>query len=564
MGTERGHSPAPDEVPTRWDDRVEHPIAPPVAEETAVGVTRSAGAVSVAVLGSRLLGLVREQVFAAVFGVGMHSDAFIAAFRIPNLLRDLFAEGALSAAFVSTFSQYIVTRGERAAWRLANLVFNGLVLTLTAVTLLGIAFAPEIVRLLARGFEAIPGKMALTVEMTRLMFPFIILVAMAAVAMGILNSKDRFGIPASASTFFNVGSILGGLAFARALDPSFGPRAIVGWAMGTLIGGALQFAIQVPSLYRVGFRYEPVVSFRDPGVRQILRLMGPAIIGAAAVQINVFVNTNFASYLGDGPVSWLNYAFRLMQFPIGVFGVALGMATLPAVSRAAARNDVVEFRRTLTASLGLVFFLCIPSACGLAVLGEPIIRLIYERGRFTSFDTEQTAAALAFYAIGLAGYAAIKVLAPAFYALHDARTPMRISLISIATNYTFNYVLVRELGFGHRGLALSTSLVALFNFLALFGLMRRKIGHLEGRRLLTSLGKITLASGVMAAVCRVSVKELDVRFGSQGLPGQALTAIGPIGVGLAVFLLVCWVLRVKELELAHTALRRLMARPQKP
>ncbi|GBC83469.1 putative lipid II flippase MurJ [bacterium HR10] len=536
------------------------PIAPPIAEETAGRVTRSAGVVSLAVMGSRLLGLVREQVFAAVFGVGMHSDAFIAAFRIPNLLRDLFAEGALSAAFVSTFSQLIVTQGERAAWRLANLVFNGLVLVLTGVTMLGIVFAPQIVGLIARGFEAIPGKMALTIEMTRLMFPFIILVAMAAVAMGILNSRDRFGIPASASTFFNIGSILGGLGFAHVMDPSFGPRAIVGWAIGTLIGGALQFVIQVPSLYRVGFRYEPIVSFRDPGVRQIIRLMGPAIIGAAAVQINVFVNTNFASYLGDGPVSWLNYAFRLMQFPIGVFGVAIGMATLPAVSRAAARGDLAEFRRTLAASVGLVFFLCIPSACGLAVLGEPIIRLIYERGRFTSFDTEQTAAALAFYAIGLAGYAAIKVLAPAFYALNDARTPMRISLISIATNYAFNYLLVRQLGFGHRGLALSTSLVALFNFLALFGLMHRKIGHLEERRLLHSLGKIVLASGVMSAVCYASFRELEVHMGSRGLLGHTLTALGPVGLGLATFLLIGRILRVRELEMAQVAFRRFLAR----
>ncbi len=533
------------------------PVAPPVAEETAGRVTRSAGVVSLAVMGSRLLGLVREQVFAALFGVGMHSDAFIAAFRIPNLLRDLFAEGALSAAFVSTFSQLIVTRGERAAWRLANLVLNGLLLLLTGVTLLGILLAPQIVRLIARGFEAIPGKMALTTEMTRLMFPFIILVAMAAVAMGILNSKDRFGIPASASTLFNIGSILGGVSFAYLLDPDFGPRAIVGWAIGTLIGGALQFLIQVPSLYRVGFRYEPIVSFRDEGVRQILRLMGPAVIGAAAVQVNVFVNTNFASYLGDGPVSWLNYAFRLMQFPIGVFGVAIGMATLPAVSRAAACGDLAEFRRTLAASLGLVFFLCLPSACGLAVLGEPIIRVIYERGRFTAFDTEQTAAALAFYAIGLAGYAAIKVLAPAFYALNDARTPMRISLISIATNYTFNALLVRQLGFGHRGLALSTSLVALFNFLALFALMRRKIGSLEGRRLLESFGKIALASGVMALVCVASLHTLEGHFGRSGLVGHLLTAFVPIGLGMLTFFLACWGLRVRELDMARMALRRL-------
>lgn len=529
---------------------------PPAEEETSGRVARSAGIVSLAVMGSRILGLVREQVFAAVFGVSIQSDAFIAAFRIPNLLRDLFAEGALSSAFVSVFSQHIVTKGERAAWRLANLVFNGLLVVVSVITVLGILFSPQIVGLIARGFEAVPGKVELTTEMTRIMFPFIILVTLAAVAMGVLNTKDRFGIPASASTFFNIGSIVGGLGMAYVMDPHLGPRAIIGWAIGTLIGGALQFLIQVPSLYQVGFRYRPMISFTDPGVRQIIRLMGPAVIGAAAVQINVFVNTNFASYLGTGPVSWLNYAFRLMQFPIGVFGVAIATATLPALSRAAARNDLNDYRRTLSSSLGLVFFLCIPSACGLALLGRPIISLIYERGRFTAFDTEQTAAALAFYAIGLAGYAAIKVLAPAFYALNDARTPMMISLISIATNYTFNHLLVRELGFGHRGLALSTSLVALFNFLALFLLLRKKVERMEGRRILTSLAKIGVATAVMVLVCWASWRGAAGVIASHGLVSQLLLALIPIALGGSAFLLACWQLKVPEWELAIRTLRR--------
>jgi len=528
----------------------------PVGEETAGRVTRSAAVVSLAVMGSRIVGLVREQVFAAVFGVSVQSDAFIAAFRIPNLLRDLFAEGALSSAFVSVFSHEIVTRGERAAWRLANLVFNGLLFVVSLVALLGIIFSPQIVTLIARGFEAVPGKVELTTEMTRIMFPFIIFVALAAVAMGVLNTRDRFGVPASASTFFNLGSILGGLGVAYVIDPHFGPRAIIGWAIGTLIGGALQFLVQVPSLYRVGFRYRPMISFTDPGVQQIIRLMGPAVLGAAAVQINVFVNTNFASYLGTGPVSWLNYAFRLMQFPIGVFGVAIGTATLPALSRATARRDLGDFRRTLSDSLGLVFLLCIPSACGLVVLGRPIISLIYERGRFTAVDTEQTAGALAFYAIGLAGYAAIKVLAPAFYALNDARTPMTISLISIVTNYTCNHLLIRELGFGHRGLALSTSLVALFNFLALFLLLRRKIERIEGRRILDSLLKIGAAAAIMSLVCWISFGLVAEAITSPGVGGQLLRALVPILLGAGAFLVACGQLKVAELERARRAMRR--------
>ena len=304
------------------------------------------------------------------------------------------------------------------------------------------------------------------------MIPFLLLIALAAKAMGILNARNNFAIPAIAPVFFNLGSILAGLFLGFAVGPYLGLSPIEGMAFGTLVGGFLQFAVQWPSLRRAGFRYRPMLSFTDAGVRQIIRLMGPAIIGTAAVQINVFVNTNFASAIIDpatgtianGPVSWLNYAFRFMQFPIGVFGVAVATATLPTLSRNTNQLDYGAFRQTLAHSLTLVFLLCIPSAVGLAVLGRPIVALIFEHGKFTSFDTVQTANALAAYAIGLAGYGAIKVVSPAFYALNDARTPMFISLFSIAVNYLMNSLLVSR--FGHVGLAFSTSTVALVNFLA--------------------------------------------------------------------------------------------------
>lgn len=530
-------------------------------------VTRSAGIVSLAVLGSRLMGLVREQVFAYFFGASRAYDAFQTAFRIPNMLRDLFAEGALSHAFVTTFSQYLTTKNEAAAWRLANLVLNGLIVILSLITLVGIWLAPQLVELIAPGFAAFPGKVELTTELTRIMYPFIILVAMAAVAMGILNTKHRFALPASASTFFNIGSIVAGLTLAYWLDPTFGPQAMVGMALGTLIGGALQFLVQVPSLYRVGFRYQPIISFSDPGVRHVISLMGPAIIGASAVQINVLVNNNFASPM-EGAVSWLNYAFRLMYLPIGLFGVAIGTAALPNIARAAARQDQHEFRQTLASALGLVFFLCIPSACGLILLREPIIRLIYEQGRFSAFDTHQTAGALAFYALGLAGYAAIRVLAPAFVALNDARTPMLISLASIFTNYLLNSLLVTRLG--HRGLALSTSLVALTNFLALFLLMRRRLQRIEGRAILRSLVKVLTASLVMSAACWWSYHRLVGWWGYAGLWTQLVDVFIPMSVGVLVFLLACRLLHVDELNMAWRAFwrrassRQATAPPQPP
>ena len=478
------------------------------------GLARRVGVVSAAVFSSRILGLVREQVFATCFGAGRELDAFVTAFRIPNLFRDLFAEGALSAAFVSTFTQEEARHGEVAAWRLANLVVNALALIVASVCLAGIVWAPEITRAIAPGFESIPGKAALTSHLTRIMFPFLLLVALAAVAMGILNTRNRFGVPAAASTFFNLGSIVGGLgctwwlapgylstlgAHASSIDPALTERAITAMAIGTLIGGLCQLLIQVPSLLRVGYRYRPLLSFRDPSLRQVLRLMAPATIGAAAVQVNVFINSNFASYLGDGPVSWLNVAFRFMQLPIGLFGVAVGTVALPSLARHVASGDTGALTRTLRQSLELIAALCVPAAVGLAIFGVPIVGLVYEHGRFGHADTVAAADALMAYALGLAGYAGIKVLAPAFYALGDARTPMLVSLLSIFVNLTLNWTLVHVLGLGHVGLALSTSAVALGNCGLLYVVLRRRIGPLAGGFGWT-LVRIVVAAAIMGGV----------------------------------------------------------------
>jgi putative peptidoglycan lipid II flippase len=330
-------------------------------------------------------------------------------------------------------------------------------------------------------------------------------------------------------------------------------------AYGTLIGGFLQLAVQWPSLGRCGVSYRPDFGFRDAGVSQVIRLMGPAIIGTAAVQINVFVNTNFASEIIDpvtgavlnGPVSWLNYAFRFMQFPIGVFGVAIATAALPTLSRNTANLDYGEFRQTLAHSLALVFLLCIPSAIGLAVLGRPIVTLVFEHGRFTSFDTIQTANALAAYSLGLAGYAAVKVLSPAFYALNDARTPMLISVGSIAVNYVMNSLLVSR--FGHVGLAFSTSTVALVNFLLLALLIRRRLGGLEGRRLGYAVLRIIAAALPMALVAWLT-SELVTFLPLRGIGLELLQVIGGIGCATIVFYLTCRWLRVEEANEAFTAI----------
>src|SRR5262252_7984381 len=468
--------------------------------------TRAAGVVGLAVLCSRVLGLAREQIFAALFGGGRVMDAFTIAFRIPNLLRDLFAEGALSTAFVTIFARTSTLQDDAAAWRLANKVETLTVVTLSAITILGIVAAPALVGLLAPGFD--PAKAALTVTLTRIMWPFILLVSLAALVMGMLNARNVFGMPAMASSFFNLGSIVAGVVLGYWLDPHFGPRAIMGLAIGTLVGGALQLLVQLPALRREGYSFRPDLQWGDEGVRAILRLMGPSVIAASSTQVNVLVNSVFASELGDGPTFWLTVAFRLMQLPLGIFGVALGTVALPLLARMAATGNTVAFRSELARGMRLAFLMTIPASIGLMVLAEPIMSVLYQHGRFGAYETAEAAGALRFYAIGLCGYAALKVLVNAFYALDRRKTPMVVSFIAVALNLLLNWVFTRELGWGHRGLAFSTSCVASSNFLILYALMRAQLGRLESRAMLALLAKVAIASAALLAVCWVGAHYL--------------------------------------------------------
>jgi putative peptidoglycan lipid II flippase len=339
-------------------------------------------------------------------------------------------------------------------------------------------------------------------------------------------------------------------------DAEGAARAIIGMAIGTLAGGLLQWLIQVPSLRAVGYRWQPLLSFNDEGVRQVMRLMAPAIIGVAAVQVNIFVNTRFASSLGTGPVSWLMYAFRLMQFPIGVFGVAISTATLPVASRAAALEDLTAFRRTIASSLRLVFLLTIPSAIGLIALSRPIISLIYEHGRFTEYDTTQAALALDFYALGLTAYSAIRVLAPAFYALDETRIPMAASVLSIATNFIVASLAINRFGLGHRGLAMSVSAVAIVNFVLLLFFMRRKLGGIEGRSLWQAFLKVSLAAALMGLLCRLASEWVVGVTGAETLGARALIVGASIAVGVVAFTLTARLLGIRELDQMSGALAR--------
>ncbi len=400
--------------------------------QASTGVLKAAGAMGVATLISRILGLVREQVFAFLFGAGSMTDAYQVAFRIPNLLRDLFAEGAMSASLVPTFTRTREEEGEDRAWRVAGLVFRVLFVLVTALAALGMIFAPQLVALYASAFKQVPGKFELTVRMTREMYPFFPVVALAAAYMGILNACGVFFLPAFASALFNLVSIVVGVICTQIFihfGADWGVHPIEGMAIGVLFGGMIQAGCQLPSLYRKGYRWIPKraqdpVWYSDPRLKRMLFMMVPGTVGLAATQVNILVNTVLATSQGPGAVSWLNYAFRLMQFPIGIFGVSIASATLPKVSQQWVRQDIAGVSATLVRSLRTVFAVNLPASAGLAFLGFPIIELIFQYGRFRPDDAKATAWALAMYAIGLTAYSAVKVLVPACYALGNTRVPV--------------------------------------------------------------------------------------------------------------------------------------------
>jgi len=531
----------------------------PAAEAQAEKLnTRAAGVVALAVLCSRVLGLARDQIFVALFGAGRIMDAFNIAFRIPNLLRDLFAEGALSTAFVTTFSKTVATEGEGAAWRLANKVATLTAVTLSAITVLGIAFAPWLVAVLAPGFPA--EKAALTVTLTRIMYPFILLVSLAALVMGMLNARNVFGMPAMASSFFNLGSIFGGVLLGYWLDPEFGPRAILGLAVGTLIGGALQLLVQLPALRRLGHRFHADFHWRDPGVSSILRLMGPSVIAASTTQVNVLINSVFASELGNGPISWLQVAFRLMQLPLGIFGVALGTVTLPLLSRMAATGQRGAFRSELARGMRLAFLMTIPASIGLIVLAEPIISVLYQHGRFGAHETVESAGALRFYALGLCGYAALKVLVNAFYAVDRRKTPMVVSFIAVGVNLALNWIFTVRLGWGHRGLALSTACVATSNFLILYFLMRAHLGRLESRAMAALLARVALASLVLLAIAWGGGQLLLGDWAVQHFWPKLASLTLVIACAAVAFFLCASALGISEVQELRQAVRRRLRR----
>jgi putative peptidoglycan lipid II flippase len=495
-------------------------------------------------MSSRVLGLVREMVLAQYFGTTAAMAAYNVAFRIPNMLRDLFAEGAMSAAFVPTFTKNLHGSGKESAWRLANLVINALAVITGLFVMLGIIFAEPLIRLMTDNeYTRDAAQLALTVELARLMLPTLTFIALAAALMGMLNSLHHFFVPAFSPAMFNVVTILCAW-FVVPLMPGLGIEPIVAIAAGTFLGGVAQLAIQWPALRSEGFRYRPLFDLNDEGLKRVLILMGPGTIGMAATQVNVLVNTVLATSQQVEAVNWLSYAFRLMYLPIGLFGVSIATATLPTVSRHHHDEDTAAVRNTVSDGLSLMAMLNVPATIGLMVLAVPIVRIIFEHGRFTPADTLATAAALQFFAIGLVGYSVVRIASPIFYALGRNRVPVIVSVVTVLVNAALNYALVHVIGY--RGLALGTSIAALFNAATLLYLLRSYLDGLNGARLFSSVSRIALASVAMGAAALVSFRALEGWMPGDREVIQISRLTLAIGFAIVVLAGSAWLLRIRE------------------
>jgi putative peptidoglycan lipid II flippase len=491
-------------------------------------IARAAGVMSAATLVSRVLGFVKDMILARLFGATGVSDTFFVAFRIPNLLRELFAEGSMSSAFVPVLTRVRAEAGEAAATRLVRTTFTFLLLAVGPVCLAGVLFTPEIVALIAPGFLADPAKLAVTVLLTRVMFPFLLFISLASLVMGALNTRGVFFVPALAPAVLNVVTIVAVLALVGAVRP---PIAAV--AIGVALGGFAQFAWQLPSFHRQGYRLAPAFDFRDPALRRMAALLLPATLGMAVAQVNIFVSNILASYLAQGSITYLYYAMRLIQLPIGVFGVAVGMAALPALSEHAARGETGRLREDFSYALRLLFFLTVPAMAGLIALRGPIVNLLFVRGRFDLAAAAGTSEALLCYALGIWAVVGVRVVTAGFYALQDTATPVKVGAAAVLVNLGLSAALMGPLA--HAGLALANACASMANFAVLFLLLRRRLGRLDSGRIARSLARTAAAAGAMGLLGRLLLRgELWAAGGHTALKAALLS--GVIALCLAVYL----------------------------
>jgi putative peptidoglycan lipid II flippase len=453
-------------------------------------IAKAAGIMSFATLISRILGYVKDMILARYFGATGTADTFFVAFRIPNLLRELFAEGSMSSAFIPVLTEYRTKHGPEAAQLLVRITFTFILVFVGILCLLGIFFAPAIVAALAPGFVAMPAKFSLAVLLTRVMFPFLLFISLAALVMGALNVKRIFFVPALAPAMLNVTIIAAVFALVTRIQPP-----IIAVAIGVTLGGFVQFAFQVPAFYKNNYALKPEFHFQHPGLKKMSLLIIPATMGMAVAQVNIVVSSILASYLPEGSITYLYYSMRLIQFPIGIFGVAMGMAVLPALSEHAVKGDHDRLRDDFSFALRLLFFIAVPAMAGLIALREPIVNILFQYGKFDYTATLGTAEALLFYAFGIWSIVGVRVVTAGFYSMQDTRTPVKVAGIALAANIVFSIILMQPLK--HGGLALANSLASWVNFALLFFFLRKKLKRVDAKRIVQSVLKIIFASCIM-------------------------------------------------------------------
>lgn len=503
-------------------------------------IAKAAGLMSIATLISRILGYLKDMILARYFGATGIADVFFVAFRIPNLLRELFAEGAMSAAIIPVLTHYQTKHGREEAKRLLRITFTFILLIVGLICFAGIVFSPWLVAMIAPGFAGLPQKFSLTVTLTRIMFPFLLFISLAALIMGALNTRRIFFIPSLAPATLNITIIILVIVFATRIDQ---PILAVAW--GVALGGLVQFAFQLPSFFRSGYSLIPDFHFKHEGLRRIAVLMMPATMGMAVAQINIFVGTILASYLPEGSITYLYYSMRLIQFPIGIFGVAMGMAVLPTLSEHAAREDYVKLSEDFSYALRLLFFISVPAMAGLIALREPIVHILFQRGQFDYTATVNTAHALLFYSLGIWSIVGVRIVTTCFYSLQDTRTPIKVAAVAVAANILFSILLMQPLK--HGGLALANTLASVLNFTLLFLLLRKKIAVIDGRRILSSFVKIGMASAIMGILAWLLIQGMSCQTEEDTLQKVLYLSV-TIALCAGVYFGIAFVLKSEELH----------------
>jgi putative peptidoglycan lipid II flippase len=508
-------------------------------------IVRAVGIITIAMVAARILGYAREALLYALFGQNRITDAYNAAFSIPDFIYMILIGGALSSAFIPVFGSYI-SKGEKdEAWRTASILINLVVILMVAAIALGMLFTPQLVNLLVAGFKA--GDKGLTIYLTRIMFFQTFFMGLSGVTAGILNAYKHFSAPAWGSVLYNLSIVIIGWLL--------GPRiGIVAFAIGVVVGAVLNFAVQLPALLRLGVRYRPLLDLSDPGIRQIGALVFPVLIGLSVSQLNLFVSQNLVSWLPSGQLGALKIAQRIMQLPIGIFAAAIGTAIFPTLTEQSARHELGQFRRTFSLGLRTINFLTIPCVAGLIALGLPVIRLFFEMMNFTADSTAATSAALFYYSFGIVGYSGSMVLNRVYYALQDTKTPVAVGIGTVFLNIALNVWLVKPMG--HTGLALAYSLVGIVNMLILLFLLKAKLGHIDGRKISVSAAGSAVASLVTGGAAYLVVNQLEGLLGTAAKTAQMISVGGAVAAGVLVYFLLASLLHLEEFQLALELIKK--------